>query len=60
MQKNIKYFICVEVRILVKKVKYVWSSHFAEAITKNMQIGNDFFLCLNTRLPINKKLEISH
>ena len=42
--KNIKFFICVEVRILCKKVKYVWSSYFPEAITTNMQIGNDSFV----------------
>ena len=42
--KNIKFFICVEVRILCKKVKYVWSSHFPESITTNMQIGNEFFV----------------
>ena len=29
---------------LCKKVKYVWSSHFPDAIKKNMQIGNDSFL----------------
>ena len=43
MQKNIKFFICVEVRILCKEVNYVWSSHFLEDITTNMQIGNDTF-----------------
>ena len=44
MQKNVKFFICVEVRILCKRVKYVWSSHFPEAITTNMQIGSDSFV----------------
>ena len=42
--KNIKFFICVEVRILCKKVKYVLDSHFAEAITTNMQLGNASFV----------------
>ena len=42
--KILNFFICVEVRILCKKVKYVWSSHFPEAITTNMQIGYDFFV----------------
>ena len=37
-------FICVEVTILCKKVKYVWSSHFPEAITTNIQIGYDSFV----------------
>ena len=43
-KKILNYFICVEFRILCKKVKYVWSSHFHEAITTNMQIGNDSFV----------------
>ena len=30
-----------ELEFFVKKVEYVWSSHFPEAITTNMQIGND-------------------
>ena len=42
-KKILNFFICVEVRILCKKVKYVWSSHFHEAITTNMQIGNESF-----------------
>ena len=56
-KKILNFFICVEVRILSKKVKYVWSSHFPEAITTNMQFGNDS-LCLNTRLRVNKKFKI--
>jgi len=44
MQKILNFFISVEVRILCKKVKYVWSSHFPETITTNMLIGNDFFV----------------
>ena len=43
-KKILKFFVCVEVRILCKNVKYVWSSHFPEAITTNMQIGNDSFV----------------
>ena len=35
-KKILNIFICVEVRIPCKKVKYVWSSHFPEAITTNM------------------------
>ena len=42
--KNINFFLCVEVRILCKKVKYIWGSHFPEAITTNMQLGNDSFV----------------
>ena len=38
-KKILNVFICVEIRILCKKVKYVWSSQFPEAITTNMQIG---------------------
>ena len=44
MQKKLNFFICVQVRILCKKVKYVWSSHFPEAITTNMQVGYDSFV----------------
>jgi len=44
MQKNIKILICVEVRILSKKVIYVRISHFSEVITTSMQIGNDSFV----------------
>ena len=43
-KKILNVFICVEVRILCKKVKYIWSSHFPEAITTNMHIGNDPFV----------------
>jgi hypothetical protein len=43
-KKILNFFICVEVRILCKKLKYVWSSHFPEAITTNMQIGYDSFV----------------
>ena len=43
-KKILNFFICVEVRILCKKVKYVWSSHFPEAITTNMQIGYESFV----------------
>ena len=35
-KKILIFFICVEVRILCKNVKYVWSSHIPEAITTNM------------------------
>ena len=55
--KYIKFFVCVEVRILCKKVKYVWGSHFPEAITTNMQLGITPF-CLNTRLRVNKTFKI--
>ena len=44
MQKILNFFICVEARILGKKVKYVWSSQFPEAISTNMQIENDSFV----------------
>ena len=44
MQKILNIFVCVEVRILRKKVKYVWGSQFPEAITTNMQLGNDSFV----------------
>ena len=43
-KKILNFFIWVEVRILCKKVKYVWSSHFPEAITTNMKLGNDSFV----------------
>ena len=54
--KNIKVFICVEVRILYKKVKYVWGSHFPEAITRNMQVGNDSIVF---EYPVTCKQKIS-
>ena len=56
MQRNIKFFICFEVRILCKKVKYVWSSNFPEAITTNMQIGYDSFVF---KYPVTCKQKIS-
>ena len=43
-KKILNFFICVEDRILCKKVIYVWSSHFPQAITTNMQIGIDSFV----------------
>ena len=43
-KKILNCFICVEVIILCKKVKYVWILHFPEAITTNMQIGYDSFV----------------
>ena len=49
-------FICVEVRILCKKVKYVRSSHFREAITTNMQMGNESFVF---EYPVTCKQKIS-
>ena len=58
-KKILNFFICVEVRILCKKVKYVWSSHFPEAITKNMRIGNDSFV-FKYPVTCNKKLQNSH
>ena len=56
MQKNIKFFLCVEVRILFKKVKYVLGSHFPETITTNMQLGNDSFVF---EYPVTCKQKIS-
>ena len=55
-KKILKFFICVAVRIFCKKVKYVWSSHFQEAITTNMQIGNDDFVF---KYPVTCKQKIS-
>ena len=43
-KKILNFFICVEVRILCNKVKYEWGSHFPEAITTQMQLGNDSFV----------------
>ena len=54
--KNIKFLICVEFRNLSKKVKYVWSSHFPEAIKTNMQIWNDYFVF---KYPVRCKQKIS-
>ena len=55
-KKILNIFICVEVRILCKKVKYVWSSYFPEAITSNMQIGNDSFVF---KYPVTCKQKIT-
>ena len=55
-KKILNFFICVEVRILCKKVKYVWSSHFTEAIATNMRIGNDSFVF---KYPFTCKQKIS-
>ena len=54
--KILNFFICVKVRILCKKVKYVWGSHFLEAITTNMQLGNDSFVF---EYPVTCKQKIS-
>ena len=54
--KNIKFFICVEVRIPCKKVKYVWSSHFPQDITTKMRIGNESFVF---KYPVTCKQKIS-
>ena len=43
-KKILNSFICEELIILCKRVKYVCSSHFPEAITTNMQIGNVSFV----------------
>ena len=57
-KKILNFFICVEVRILCKKVKYLWISHFPEAITKTCRLETTP-LCLNTRLRVNKKFKNS-
>ena len=56
IKKKLNFFICVEVRILCKNVKYVWSSHIPEAITTNMQPGNDSFVF---EYPVTCKQKIS-
>ena len=53
----LNFFIWVEVRILCKKLIYVWSSHFPEAITTNMQLGNDYFVF---EYPVTCKQKISN
>ena len=55
-KKILNFFICVEVRVLCKKVKYEWISHFPEAITTNMQIGYDSFVF---KFPVTWKQIIS-
>ena len=56
-QNNIKFFhMCVEGTILCKKVKYEWGSQFPEAITTNMQVGNDSFVF---EYPVTCKQKIS-
>ena len=56
-KKILNFFICVEVRILCKEVKYLWSSHFPEAITKTCRLEKTP-LCLNTRLRVKKNFKI--
>ena len=56
MEKILNFFICVEVRILCKKVKYEGSSHLPEAITTNMQLGNDSYVF---EYPVTCKQKIS-
>ena len=56
-KKILNFFICVEVRILCKKVKYVWSSHFPEDITKTCRLETNP-LCLNNRLRVKKIFKI--
>ena len=55
-KKILNFFICVEVRILCKELKYAWSSHFPEAITTNMLIGIDSFVF---KYPVRCKQKIS-
>ena len=55
-KKILNFFICEEVGILCKKVKYVWNSHFPEAISTNMQIGYDSFVF---EYPVTSKQKIS-
>ena len=58
-KKILNFFICVEVRILCKKVKYVCSSLFPKAITKTCRLETTP-LFLNTLLHVNKKFQYSH
>ena len=56
-KKILNFFICVEVWILCKKVKDVWSPYFPEAITKTCRLETTP-LCLNTLLHVKKKFKI--
>ena len=58
-KKILNFFKCVEVIILCKKVNYVWSSHFPDAITTNMQIGYDSFV-FKYPVTCKKKFQNSH
>ena len=58
-KKTLNFFICVQFRILCKNVKYVWSSHFPEGITTNMQLGNDSFV-FEYPVTCKKKFQNSH
>ena len=44
LEKNVKISLMCGGLNSRRKVKYIWSSHFPEAITTNLQIGNDFFV----------------
>ena len=59
-KKILNFFIWVDVTILCKKVKYVWSSHFPETITNKHAAWKRLLLCLNIRLRVNKKFQNSH
>jgi len=56
-KKILNFFICVEVWILCKKVKDVWSPYFPEAITKTCRLETTP-LCLNTLLHVKKNFKI--
>ena len=57
MQKILNFFTGVEVRNPCKKVKYVWSTHFPEAVTTKMRIGNESFVF---KYPVTCKQEIQN
>jgi len=44
IRKNIQLFLLCGGLHSCRKVNYIWSSHFPEAIRTNMLIGNEFFV----------------
>ena len=59
MQKNVKFFICVEVRILVKKWNMYEVHIFPWPVQQTCRLETTL-LCLNTRLSVNKIFQNSH
>ena len=56
-KKILNFFVCMEVRILCKKEKYVWSHIFPKPLQQTCRLET-IPLCLNTRLRVYKNFKI--
>ena len=56
-EKNIKFFLCVEVRIVVQKWNIYEAHIFPRPLIQKCRLVTNSF-CLNTRLRVNKNLQI--